>query len=944
MEDTDLERWNRVHAVFDRALDLPAEARLPYLQKTCDLDETLRQEVEELLRATSPADDFLETPLSDLIRAMLDEIEPAEAAESAIGQRIGPYRLLEHIGSGGMGAVYRAERDDGHYQKRVAVKLIRPEVTRADALERFRSERQILADLEHAAIARLLDGGVAEVEAGAPERPYFVMEYVDGLPIDVYCDKYRLSVGKRLTLFRAVCEAVQYAHRNLVIHRDLKPSNILVTKEGKVKLLDFGIAQVMDAESSGDGATSAILAPARMMTPEYAAPEQVRGEKITTSADVYVLGVLLYELLTGHRPYQPKNHRRREVERVVLEEIPVQPSTKVGTSEERIGRTGDVEQLTPKSVSEARASWPRRLARRLRGDLDRIVLKALQKAPEQRYASVEQLSEDVRRHLEGMPVKARQGRTGYHAMKFVGRNRVVVAAVVLTVLSLALGLGYAVHQKRVALEQRHVALEQERIAAEQRDYATWAAAEAFREKQKAERITDFIVSVFQGVGSSTRPNQSVKASDLLRQGAQRVEVELQGDPEVQAEMLEVLGEVSQSLTFYKEAMPLLERALSTQRQLYNADHPKMASTVYQLALLQQRSGNYDAAEPLFKESLAIRRRLYRVASHPDVAESLHGLAGIYHRKGRYAEAEPLYREALRQRRVLYGNHHAIVAKNLEHMGWLLRFKGQYDEADEAFREALAIHERFPEKEVPIVNASSHVATMLTNRGAYDEAEPMLREVLATWKKVYGDEHLRTATANHNLAELLYHKGAYAEAEPLYREALAGRRAIFGDVHASTALTATQLADLLTATGTHAEADSLYRFALESVEGAFSKEHVRASYPLSGLGQLRIQQGRLTEAERHLREALRLRQEKFPEGHPHTATAKVLLGRCLAEVGRMEEAVPLLAEGYATLEDRLGDAHPATGQARRWIEEAHDFENTLTEVPDQIPVPATIRNE
>ena len=524
-------------------------------------------------------------------------------------------------------------------------------------------------------------------------------------------------------------------------------------------------------------------------------------------------------------------------------------------------------------------------------------------------------------------------------MKFVRRNRTVVAALVLTVVSLSVGTGYALKQERIALEQ-------ERIAEVERDYATWAAAEAFREKQKAEQITNFIVSIFQGVGSGARPSQSVKASDLLIRGVKRIEVELQSDPEVQAEMLEVLGQVYRSLSLYKEAMPLLEQALSMQRTLYQADdHPKMASTLYQLALLQQRSGHYDAAEPLFKESLAIRRRFYRAASHPDVAQSLHGLAGLYHRKGHYAQAEPLYREALRQRRVLYGNHHAIVAKSLEHMGSFFRFKGEDAKAEASFREALAIHERFPEKKVPIVNASSHVATMLTSRGAYEEAEPMLREVLATWKEVYGDEHLRTATANHNLAEVLYYKGEYAEAESLYREALAARRTIFGDVHASTALTASQLADLLVATGALDEAGSLYRFALKSAEGAFSEEHVRTSYVLMGLAQLRLQQGRLTEG----REAPAQRgsasgKRNSRKATPHTATAKVLLGRCLAERGQAEEAASLFAAGYATLEGNLGDRHPDTRQARLWIEEAHDFKDVLIEEPQHIPVPAAIRNE
>ena len=930
MEDIDLNRWNRVHAVFDRALDLPAEARLAYLQKTCDLDETLRQEVEELLRAASPADNFLETPLSDLIQAILDETEPAEAAENAIGCRIGPYRLLEHIGSGGMGAVYRAERDDGQFQKRVAVKLIRPGVSRADALERFRSERQILADLEHAAIARLLDGGVAEVEAGAPERPYFIMEYVDGLPIDVYCDRHRLPVAKRLALFRDVCEAVQFAHQNLVVHRDLKPSNILVTKEGQVKLLDFGIAQVVNAESSGDGAARATPAPARMMTPEYASPEQVRGEKITTSADVYVLGVLLYELLTGHRPYQFKNYRRREVERIVLKEHPIRPSEKVKTSKERIGRTGDAEQRTPRSVSEARSTRPRRLARRLHGDLDCIVLKALRKAPEQRYVSVEQLSEDVRRHLEGMPVQARQGGSVYRTGKFVGRHRAGVAATMLVVLSLAFGMGYA--------------LKQERVAVAERDRAEQAALDAQREARKADRIMAFIISGFRNATANGQEGHLIDARDLLRQGVERAEVELQDEPELQAEMLEVLGRMYRGLLLYEEAALLWERTLVQRERLYGPDDPRIGDGLYELARLRQRAGSYDAAEALFRKALDLRQRVRGAGPHPDITQSLNGLAGVLLRQGRHAEAEPLFREALRQRQQLYGAEDPRVAAYWVNLGGLLHVRGAYGEAKAAFQEALAIYRQSPSKRDPILSVQVHLANVQRDLGAYTEAETVLRQAVRLLKAWYGEQDTRVTITQHDLAELLHRKGAYAEAEVLFREVLAIRRDAHGGLHAGAALTATRLADVLAKTGAFMEADSLYQAALKETEAALSKEHVRASYPLSGLGQLRLQQGRLTEAERHLREALRLRQEKFPEGHPQTAMAKVLLGRCLVTRGRGEEAVSLFAEGYTTLEGRLGDEHPETQQARQWIEEAREFENALIEEPGQIPVPAAIRNE
>jgi non-specific serine/threonine protein kinase/serine/threonine-protein kinase len=414
------ERWSRVKSLFQAALDLPPAEREPMLRRRCERDPELLSEVLTLLERHR-TDSFLETPAAEVAAA-------AEEAPEAAGLRIGSYRVEREIGRGGMGAVYLAVRDDDEYRKEVAVKLVKRGMDADHVVRRFRNERQILAQLDHPGIAKLLDGGTTE-----DGRPYLVMELVHGEPITRYSESRGLGLGSRLELFRRVCGAVQYAHQNLVVHRDLKPSNILVTGEGHPKLLDFGIAKILDPTSGGDEATVTAM---RMLTPEYGSPEQVRGRPITTASDVYSLGVLLYELLAGRRPYRLATHAPEEVARAVCEQEPDRPSTATGN-------------------------------RRLVGDLDTIVMKALQKEPGRRYGSVEQLSEDVRRYLVGLPVLARPDTVGYRAAKFVWRHRTGVAAAALATVSLLGGLGATLWQARVAEAERQRA-EAERARAQKR--------------------------------------------------------------------------------------------------------------------------------------------------------------------------------------------------------------------------------------------------------------------------------------------------------------------------------------------------------------------------------------------------------------------------------------------------------------------------------------------
>jgi eukaryotic-like serine/threonine-protein kinase len=444
------ERWQQVRSILDRAIELPVSERSPYLDQNCADDPELRGEVESLIRSHEEAGSvFLKNPAANLKTAL--ETGPV----SRIGSRIGVYQIGAEIGRGGMGEVYRAVRADGQYEKAVAIKLVRGGYDTTGLLQRFRHERQILASLDHPNIARLLDGGTTE-----DGIPYLVMELIEGERLDAYCDAHRLSISERLRLFCEICSAVQYAHQHLIIHRDLKPGNVLVTPDGIPKLLDFGIAKLIDPDSLAE--TTLV----RPMTPEYASPEQIRGEPITTASDVYSLGVVLYQLLTGRSPYPGETRSSHQLGKAICETDPTKPSTAVvksiSTSQE-----GQVRASTPDHLAGVREGSPAKLQRRLAGDLDNIVLKAIRKEPHQRYTSVEQLAEDLHRHLQGLPVTAVKGSLAYRAEKFIRRNRMAIAAGSLLAVTLVGGIAATIRQARIARRQAEIA-RSERVKAEKR--------------------------------------------------------------------------------------------------------------------------------------------------------------------------------------------------------------------------------------------------------------------------------------------------------------------------------------------------------------------------------------------------------------------------------------------------------------------------------------------
>ena len=558
------ERWARVKELFEAAVDLDPNQRAALLDKECDEDEALRSEIESLLKSDEQTDGFIEQPAF----AIPSDLFPDNVEEPFVGRQFGAYQLIREIGRGGLGAVYLAARADDEYRKQVAIKVIRRGLDTDDIIRRFRNERQILAQLDHPNIARLIDGGTTD-----DGLPYFVMEYVNGEPIGAYCDAHALTTTERLNLFCKVCAAVTFAHQNLVIHRDLKPSNILVTQEGEPKLLDFGIAKLL---SAGDELFTETVPALRVMTPEYASPEQVKGEKITTTSDVYSLGVLLYELLTGQRPYRLKTRSPEEIARAITEQEPERPSTVYA------------EHPNPKTQNP----------KSLRGDLDNIVLMAMRKDPARRYTSVGQFSEDIRRHLEGLPVIARKDTVVYRATKFVRRNKIGVAAAAVVFLTLIGGIVATTWQAKRAL--RHA-----QIAAEQRDRAQKQAV-------KAERVTTFLQNVLgfsDPSWASSNPNRKRDAtvSEALDEAARRAEKELANEPEALAAVHLTIGNTYRTQSRYPEAEPHLRVALEIRRRVLGPNNPETGQSMVNLAEWCVVTGRYAEAEPLFRDAVAIFR-------------------------------------------------------------------------------------------------------------------------------------------------------------------------------------------------------------------------------------------------------------------------------------------------------------------------------------------------
>lgn len=888
---SDAERRKTIERLFEEALDRPAEGRNAWLLEACGEDEELLRQVRALLAAHDRS-------------GMLDgePASPVPPADPHIGRHIGPYRVLRALGRGGMGAVYLAERADGQYRRVVAVKVIRSEIDSEVLHQRFLTERQILASLSHPNIASLLDGGVTD-----DGRPYLVMEFVEGMPITTYCDRHRLDIETRLRLFQDVCAAVHAAHQNLVIHRDLKPSNVLVEEGGRVRLVDFGIAKLMNPNlAPAPAPLTAVLQ--RAFTPDYASPEQVRGEPLTTSSDVYSLGILLYELLAGRRPYRIRKGTPDELLEVVCEKDPAPPSTRVARSESVLTDDGTTEELTPASVGHNRGVSAEYLRRRLRSDLDTIVMMALRKEPARRYSSAQHLSQDIGRFLGGLPVAAHRDSLGYRFRKLVSRRRFESAAAAIVLLSLVSGTALVLRQADQTRRER--------------DRAEAARIRAEEALLRSEEVTEFLVGLFESSDPLTAGTDTAAARAVLRRGLE-LENRLAGQPVVRAEVLDALGRVYTNLTDYDRAQPLLERALGLRRAEAGDDDPGAAEIMTHLATLYRSRGDYRTASDLIEQALAIQLRTLG-ENDPEVAKTLLLMSASIGVTARPDSVDALQRRALEIQRAALGPDHPAIAQTLITVAGVAWRNGRPREAERLYRDALELRLRVLGPDHPDVAAAMlYLADNLAaDSSRLAEAEQLYRDALALQRRTLGNDYPNLSHGLENLSELLSAQGRHAEAESLLREVLDLRRRVYGPTNRYTASSHSQLGTQLRKQGDYEEALAEVSYALELQRQLFGEGSVLTAGTLTALGAVYRDMGRLEQAEAAYREAVRLRERGLSPQHPLTATTWFMLAGVLAEQRRFEDAEATLLKALGIYRSTYDDSHPDILAAHRELAELY----------------------
>jgi len=891
-------RWMRVRDLFEQAIELPAHQRESFIDKNCAGDDSLRDELQALVASDLA---HSKSPLTSAIGAAVDATT-RERRHELLGTVIGPYRLTSVLGHGGAGTVYLGERVDRQYSAQVAVKVVEGAALHAEISRRFRAERQILANLNHPHIARLIDAG--ETPQGFP---YLVMEYVHGEPIHQYCDRLQLSLDERVSLLLKVCAAVHYAHQNLVVHRDLKPGNILVTPDGTPKLLDFGIAKLLD---TGDTAAEMALTRLndRILTPEYASPEQILGQTVTTSSDVYALGVVLYELLTGLRPYKVSSASQLELERTICITDPARPSTAV---REALLKLSDDPPPTRNihTVAEARGTTPMRLRSLLNGDLDAILLRALRKEPVHRYNSIEQFAADLRRHLARAPVLAREGNWVYYAQRFTRRHifGVSVTAGFIVVLAAAL-IVTSIQAKRIA---------------EQRDAAN-------REKQTSEAVANFMLNVFAAADPFTVQDKQVTAGELLDRAAKNIHEDLDQQPAVKARLLEAIGRSYQRQGHANIGIGLLEEALQIRRRQEGGNNPALVPTLSNLARAQLFQSETAAA----KASLEEAHGLLEKAGKKDSAEYAHILADlsrVEYERGETATARQRIEEALPLLKKHYGTKHIEVASALTLLGYILQWQGDFTEMEHVAAEAVATYQSStPELHPDRMLAEGLLAESLFGLGRIDEAAPQIERVFAAKKKVFGEKSSRIADELQLLVRLRRAQNRLDDAESFARESLSIKLQTLGEQNQNTAYARTTLAVILWQLDKPTEAERELRSALVAYKKLLPAENLQVASANHYLAETLLSQNRINEAQEQAKQTL-LDLEKADAVPWRLARTQSTFAQSLVASNRLDEAQHLLETSYRLLSESTGVEKHTVALARDRLANLYKIRGELTKL-------------
>ncbi len=859
----DRERYERIQQLFHEAADLPPSEQRSFLETVCGDDEGLAREVSAMLAEDARHASLLDDELAQVAHGVL-----GRAAGGQI-EWVGPYRIIGLLGEGGMGVVYKAEREE--VGSIVALKVLRDAWLSPARRERFVSERRTLAQLNHPSIARLYD--VDELPDGTP---CFAMEYVEGLPLTEYCAAHAMSAVERLRVFRDVCEAVQYAHRQLVIHRDLKPSNILVTSDGTVKLLDFGIAKQVEALEGADVTRTGL----RLMTPAYAAPEQLHGRGIGVATDIYSLGVILYELVGGRLPFDLANCTPAEAEALITQTDPPPPST--------IARKSDGAGRHPVK-SPTRQEW---------ADLDVLTLTSMHKDPARRYRTVEAVVRDVDHFLKGEPLEARADTIRYRAGKFVRRNRQrLMTAAAVIIAAVALVVFYTV-----------------RLAA--------ARNAAVAQAARTERIQHFMLNLFEGGDRQAGPADDLRVVTLVDRGVKEARA-LAADPAMQAELYETLGTIYQKLGNFTQANVLLESALDQRRSLLGADHQDVAESLVTLGLLRTDQAQYDEAERLVRDGL--ERTKHRLPpNHPAVAVATAALGRVLEDRGAYDKAIPILEEAVRLQSAA-GPATADLAANLYELANSHFYAGHYDICESLNRRALAIHKQLYGAQHPLVSDDLiNLGAIQYELGRYADAERYYREGLDITQAWYGKDHYKTAANLTMLARALNKENRTDEALGLLEQSLAIRERVYGQVHPSVASAVNELGTIALLQGNYDAAEAYFRRMVSIYRTVYGRDdHYLVGTALSNVGSVYLARNEPQAAEPFFRQAVSIYRRTLSDTHLNTAIARVKLGRALLRERRYAESEAESRGGYEILVKQMNGSVSWLKNARQDLADEYD---------------------
>jgi eukaryotic-like serine/threonine-protein kinase len=842
----DSSRWQSVQALFHEAAGLPESEQRAFVDSRSSGDAALAADVMALLEEDARGSSMLDRDIS----YVADQILNSDDANAAALKDFGPYRGIRPLGEGGMGVVYLAERED--LGTKVAIKILRDAWLSPARRARFASEQRTLAQLNHPAIARLYDA-----DTSPDGTPFFVMEYVEGIPLNQYCKQHNCTVAERLRLFRDVCQAVLYAHQNAVIHRDLKPSNILVKADGTVRLLDFGIAKQI--ETLGNSAEQTITA-LRMMTPAYAAPEQIRGESVGILADVYSLGVVLYELLAGRLPFNVTNCTPAQAEKILAEQQPSKPSA---AHAENASESAD---STDFASGMGRTAWT---------DLDVLCLTAMHKDPQQRYQSVEAIIRDVDHYLKGEPLEARPDSWRYTAGKFVGRNwkALSAAAAVLAILA-ALVVTYTVKLTRA----RNAALAQ---------------------AARTERIQTFMLNLFQGGDPSAGPAKDLRVVSLLDGGAQNAR-SLDAEPAAQADLYDTLGNINEKLGRLDEANKLLESALEERKATFGPDSKEAAESLLALGALRDTQAQFDEAEKLTREALDIyKRRL--PPKDPAIGKAMLQLGGVFEDRGEYPQSIATLEKAV-EFFSAPGAPQTDLADSLHELADANYYAGNHAVSEDINLHALNLYKDiYGERHPRVADILINLGAIKLDAGHYVEAEQYDRQALEIVQNWYGKDNVATATDLTILARALVYEARYDEASSLLQQSLAIKEAAYGKVHPSVASTLNELGSVELKQGkNYAAAEAYFTRMADICRQVYGEHHYWYATALSNIGSVYTAQKEWARAEKQYRMVIPIYTEAQSATSTNTGIARIKLGRTLLRQNRYAEAETETRAGYDIL--------------------------------------------